>query len=43
MHLIQFLYLEIIERLRCVEEKLKGIKCPNCGASVEVNVGEKTG
>ncbi len=32
-----------IEKLRCVEEKLKNIHCPNCGASIEVDVGEKTG
>lgn len=32
-----------VERLRCVEEKLKNIHCPNCGASIEVDVGEKTG
>lgn len=39
-----------IERLRCVEEKLRGagekireIKCPGCGASIEVDTSEKTG
>ena len=32
-----------IERLRCIEEKLKNINCPNCGASIEVDVGAKTG
>ena len=32
-----------IERLRCIEQKLKNIKCPNCGASIEVDVREKTG
>ena len=32
-----------IERLRCIEEKLKTINCPNCGASIEVDVGLKTG
>ena len=32
-----------VERLRCVEEKLKNIHCPNCGASIEVDVREKTG
>ena len=29
--------------LRCVEEKLKSITCPHCGASIEINVGQKTG
>ncbi len=32
-----------LDRLRCVEGKLKTINCPNCGASIEVDVGEKTG
>ena len=32
-----------IEKLRCVEEKLKNIHCPNCGASIELDVREKTG
>ncbi len=32
-----------IERLRCIEEKLKNIKCPNCGASIEIDVRAKTG
>lgn len=32
-----------VTSLRCIEEKLKSIVCPHCGASIEINVGEKTG
>ncbi len=32
-----------LDRLRCVEGKLRTICCPNCGASIEVDIGEKTG
>ena len=32
-----------LEKLRCVEGKLKGIECPHCGASIQVDVGQKTG
>ena len=32
-----------IDRLRCVEEKLKSIICPHCGAPIEISVGQKTG
>ena len=32
-----------IEELRCIDSKLKGIECPHCGASIQVDVGEKRG
>ena len=32
-----------VRELRCIEEKLKNIVCPHCGASIEISVGEKTG
>ena len=32
-----------IERLRCIESKLKSISCPHCGASISVDVAEKKG
>ncbi|MBP5607583.1 MAG: hypothetical protein J6X66_04850 [Lachnospiraceae bacterium] len=32
-----------VVKLRCIEEKLKSIVCPHCGASIEINVGEKVG
>ena len=32
-----------LEELRCIESKLKGIECPHCGASIQVDVGEKKG
>ncbi len=32
-----------LEKLRCVDRKLKKITCPNCGAALEVSVGNKTG
>ncbi len=32
-----------IEYLRCVEGKLRNISCPNCCASIEVDVSQKTG
>ena len=32
-----------INKLRCVEGKLKNITCPHCGASITVDVGQKTG
>ncbi len=32
-----------IRDLRCIEEKLKSIVCPHCGAVIEINVGEKLG
>ncbi len=32
-----------LQQLRCVEDTLTNITCPNCGASIEVDVGEKTG
>lgn len=31
------------ERLRCIEEKLKSISCPHCGANIEIDVGQKVG
>lgn len=32
-----------IDKLRCVERKLKSIVCPHCGASIEVDTGKKLG
>ena len=32
-----------LEKLRCVDSKLRGIECPHCGASIQVDVGKKTG
>ena len=32
-----------IEKLRCVERKLKSVVCPHCGASLTINVAGKTG
>lgn len=32
-----------IEKLRCVESKLRSLTCPHCGGSIVVDVGEKVG
>ncbi len=32
-----------LRSLRCVEEKLKSIICPHCGAPIEISVGQKFG
>ena len=32
-----------VDMLRCIEEKLRSIVCPHCGASIEIDVGAKTG
>ncbi len=33
----------LVQDLRCTEETLTNITCPNCGASIEVDVNQKTG
>ena len=32
-----------LEKLRCVDNKLKKIECPHCGAGISVDVGQKKG
>lgn len=32
-----------IENLRCVDSKLRNITCPRCGASITVDIGNRTG
>lgn len=33
----------LVQDLRCTDETLTNITCPNCGASIEVDVNQKTG